>query len=829
MTSFFIKAIAGSLICFTSFTFADGSTDSSSEDCAGGERHYRVSARHIEGGGIGYNQGYTTLETFLAPDPNQWPVMPFVDVRGHVFDNGRWAANAGTGIRGIWGCRTYGVNAYYDYRNTKKRNYNQVGVGLETLGTLWDFRINGYLPFGKKITSPYHSKFDHFSGHNLILSQKYQFAMKGADAELGFHFAKSRLFDFYAAAGPYYYIGEIGHNIWGGKARISGRFKEYITLEISDSYDRMFHNKFQGQLTFTLPFGGRSRVKKTRSCDSCKMADEIVSRMVQPVGREEIIVVGKGKKNATAIDPATGQPYFFVFVDNTSHSNGTYESPYPTLGLAQTNSGPNDVIYVFPGDGTTTGMDSGITLQANQKFWGSGVNQLIQTTAGTISIPAQSSSSPTITNTNIDTDGNAITLAPNNSISGFTITSALNDAIFGTESQNLDVSSCTFENISTYAIEASFPSNASASIMNNQFVDNVNGVFLTLNGTSTALFSGNTFTGQTSVSSVPIEIAASSNAFDAQIENNIFNSNITGSIRFGLNNVANANISIQNNKITNNGTGAQSSLGSSVTVISNGTNSNCSIALNDNTFSNNASNALYMHTSGTFTTLEVSASKNTMSNNGGSGLVLATPVNDLTLLATNNKITNSNDNAIAVISSGITATGNITINKNIITDIGNGSNGIAINQDFSMLNLTISNNQIERCEGTGILSFAPDGIDSLALKISGNTISNCQNLSSNAASGLDIEQYTSLAASITNNTLSGNTNPAVFIGSSLSSPTACLTLTGNSSTDYQLTNPGGGVFNLSPCDVNSVNVGTINTSGTITNVQSCPGAIPCPP
>ena len=136
-------------------------------------------------------------------------------------------------------------------------------------------------------------------------------------------------------------------------------------------------------------------------------------------------------------------PYFFVFVDNTSSSNGTYESPYHSLAQAQDNSSPNDIIYVFPGDGTTTGMDSGISLQANQKFWGSGISHSIQTSEGTISIPAQSSSSPTITNTNIDTDGNAITLATNNAISGFTITSAINDAIYGTDPQSLEVSSCT--------------------------------------------------------------------------------------------------------------------------------------------------------------------------------------------------------------------------------------------------------------------------------------------------------------------------------------------------------------------------------------------------
>ena len=689
MSQISFYSLALSVASFTTISaFSNEIITPSSQICQEGKKHNRISVRHIEGGGIGYSQGYTTLEGFFAPDPQKLLLMPFLDIRGHVFDHGKMAANAGLGFRGIWGARTYGLNAYYDYRSTKKLHYNQVGVGIETLGALWDFRINGYLPVGRKITSPYNTKFDKFSGHHLLLSQKYQFAMKGADAELGFHFGKSKNFDFYAAAGPYYYIGEIGPNTWGGKARLGGVYKEYITVEVSNSYDRMFHNNFQGQLTFTLPFGGRSRVKKTRPRNSCKITDAIVSRMVQPVGREEIIVVGKRNQNTLAIDPATGKPYFFVFVDNTSNSSGTYDSPYHSFAQAQANSSPNNIIYVFPGDGTTTGMDSGISLQANQKFWGSGVSHQIQTSAGTISIPAQSNTLPLITNTNINTEGNAITLATHNAISGFSITSAMNDAIYGVDPQSLEISSCIIENSTTYAIEASFPADATLSLTNNQFLNNVNGIFLTLNGTSSVVCSDNTFKGQTSISSVPLEISGNNNVLSVYITNNIINDNTTGSVRFDLNNVVSANINLVNNRITNNGTGSQASLGSSCVVISNGTNDNCSIVLRDNSFSGNTSSSLYMHTSGEFTSLNITASTNTISNNGDSALVLATPVNTLTLLATDNIITGCSDNGIAVISSTSTSTGNITINNNTITDIGNASNGIAINQDFSTLNLT---------------------------------------------------------------------------------------------------------------------------------------------
>jgi hypothetical protein len=797
---------------------------------ADGKQHYRTTIRHIESGGIGYEDGYTTLEAFFASDPSQWRVTPFLDARGHVFDNGKWAANAGAGLRALWKNRAYGINAYYDYRNVGRFNSNQVGVGLETLGELFDFRINGYLPVGTKISNPYHTVFKKFSGHHMLLSQKYQSAMKGADAEFGFHFGKSKSFDFYAAAGPYYFIGEKAPVTWGGKARILGAFKDILILEISDSYDRTFHNKFQGQISLSFSFGPKSWIEARGR--TCEVANTLNDRMLQPVGRQEIIVVDKVRKNTVAIDPATGLPYFFVFVNNTSHSDGTYESPYHSFAQAQANSSPNDIIYVFPGDGTTTGMDSGISLKPNQKLWGSSLSYLMQTTQGMMSIPAQSSSAPTITNTNINTDGNAITLATNNAISGFIITSALNDAIYGADPQNLEVSSCTFTNTNTYAIEASFSGDASISLTNNQFLNNVNGIILTLNGTSNVVCLDNTFTGQTSISSIPLEISANSNILTTRIENNVFDGNTTGSIRYDLNNVVNADITLLNNTITNNGTGSQASLGSSFVIISSGTTNQCSIALKGNTFSGNTSSALYLNTSGAFTALEATISENTMSNNGDSALVFATPVDIFTLVATDNTIAGTNDNGIAIISSGSTSTGNITISNNTITDIGNASNGIAISQDFSTLSLTILNNEINRCEGTGILSYAPTGIDSLTMNIAGNTISNCQNLSSNSAPGLDIEQFTSLAGSVTDNTFSDNSpyNQAVFIGSSLTNPTACLTFTGNNSTtDYLLSNPSPGLFNLTPCNVDAVNIGVIYTSGTINSVQSCSNPIPCPP
>ena len=73
-----LYSLALSLSCLTLV----GAVRNETEECSPGKRYDRASVRHIEGGGIGYNQGYTTFEAFLNSGPGHWPVMPFLDIRG---------------------------------------------------------------------------------------------------------------------------------------------------------------------------------------------------------------------------------------------------------------------------------------------------------------------------------------------------------------------------------------------------------------------------------------------------------------------------------------------------------------------------------------------------------------------------------------------------------------------------------------------------------------------------------------------------------------------------------------------------------------------------
>ena len=335
-------------------------THEGSQDCLSPYHRMHVSARHNESKGIGYHDGYTTLEAFGIYDGWSSHFMPFLDLRGHVFNNGKLAGNVGIGERTLMSSinHTFGSYLYYDVRRVGHGlTVNQLSPGLELVGRRMEYRINGYFPLGKDKTHKYDYKFDEFEGHNIILKSKQQRALRGGDAEVGVHVTQSTKYDLYAAAGPYYLHAPHAHS-WGGRTRLLGRYKEYVSLEVAYSYDNLFRSIVQGSVAVTLPFGKKLK----RTGQGCPQGNDLLlSRASFAPSRFEIPVVKKVHRREKAINPATGKPWTVWFVDNTSHSAGTYGSPFPTLLQAQNASAPNDMIYVFPGDGTTKGMDKGIT------------------------------------------------------------------------------------------------------------------------------------------------------------------------------------------------------------------------------------------------------------------------------------------------------------------------------------------------------------------------------------------------------------------------------------------------------------------------------------
>jgi hypothetical protein len=204
-----------------------------------------------------------TLQAFFTPYTPHW--VPLLDVRGHVFDNGKFAANAGIGLRYV-SSRIYGLNVFYDYRQACLA-HSQVTWGLEMLGESFDIRLNAYFPYGRK-------------GDRVL---------KGGNAELGIPLFSNKDCFLYGALGPYYLTGE-RRSGFGARARLAITLHRHVRLEVSGSYDPLFRGIGQGELSLIYFFGPKIELKHLDAV-SCDRKKRLREKAVQNIDRFEIIML----------------------------------------------------------------------------------------------------------------------------------------------------------------------------------------------------------------------------------------------------------------------------------------------------------------------------------------------------------------------------------------------------------------------------------------------------------------------------------------------------------------------------------------------------------
>lgn len=119
---------------------------------------------------------------------------------------------------------------------------------------------------------------------------------------------------------------------------------------------------------------------------------------------------------------------WFVNNSNSGQGNGSYKNPFSTLLAAQQASKAGDIIFVFPGDGTTKGMDQGFIMKDRQRLLGAGIHHKIDFPQKKLVVHAPSTILPRITNTN----GSVVVLANSCEVSGMNIVDITNgDGILG--------------------------------------------------------------------------------------------------------------------------------------------------------------------------------------------------------------------------------------------------------------------------------------------------------------------------------------------------------------------------------------------------------------
>jgi len=224
------------------------------------DQEYLFSIRRNQGRSLGSPYSYTTLEEFAFPFHYQ-NIWPFLDLQIHRFDHGsKYAGNVGLGFRVCpeWGEQIFGFNAFYDFRNHRHGNFNQLGLGFELLGPCFNFRLNSYLPIGRKKLFE-SSSITSFDAGYFVLQEDYLNSLYGVDFEVEGLIGRICCTDIYLAIGSYYYSGnKCRDDLYGARYRLSACFCDYFNLSIVDTHDCCFKNRIQAEIGITIPFCGSS-------------------------------------------------------------------------------------------------------------------------------------------------------------------------------------------------------------------------------------------------------------------------------------------------------------------------------------------------------------------------------------------------------------------------------------------------------------------------------------------------------------------------------------------------------------------------------------------
>lgn len=386
----------------------------------------RTSIRRSFGDGVGYDSGFTYLESLFPvwQDPGD---LLFGDLRVVNFDGSQlWEFNFGGGGRHYLPelGAILGLNGFYDGRNTNIHFYHQLGVGWEVLGRNWETRGNAYIPVGPQIfpASPFFNP--RYVRTNITLDRIFESAMGGVDVEVGRRLPILDRFEPRAYLGYYHYSNDQVQSANGIRGRLEAFLTDKVSVYAQVQNDALFNTTANGGLA--IHFGGGRRVSTAALPD----------RLGQRVVRDPNIILSQQTLTAPATDPATGQPIEVRHASSNAAAggDGSVERPFQTLAQLQAGSGPNMILFAHGGS-TFTGQN--ITLQSSQRFLGEGIAHSFTASQGSFLLPRATSSSvrPTITGST----GDAITLASNTEVSGFAVASAGDDGIEGVGVNNVNI------------------------------------------------------------------------------------------------------------------------------------------------------------------------------------------------------------------------------------------------------------------------------------------------------------------------------------------------------------------------------------------------------
>ncbi|MCU0525935.1 MAG: right-handed parallel beta-helix repeat-containing protein [Elainella sp. Prado103] len=377
--------------------------------------------------------------------------------------------------------RIWGGYFAVDYRDTDQSDFYQLGLGLESLGEVWDFRINGYLPIGDTSQLMNESSFDSgartftgFQGHRLLLtnerirqtSQTWEDALGGFDAEIGARLAHWEDGDLRAFGGLYYYDGSHTDGTFGWRARLAATPVDHIQIGAALQHDDLFGTNVSVSVGVTWP--------RIHPRVSDPAAETVALRLGESIVRNPSILVNQETETETEIDrtqqplmnPEEEQPYRFQHVVlGRQGGDGTFERPFGTVqaALAASRSDGNGIVYVDRGNNQTIPafqipdrvqvLSQGpVQILAGMPFPGFPSRPVRLPFSPTenfnngilVQLPFSNDRRfPTITE---DQSSQLVTLGDRTVLAGFRLQNASGDAIFGRNITNVELRNNTIRN-----------------------------------------------------------------------------------------------------------------------------------------------------------------------------------------------------------------------------------------------------------------------------------------------------------------------------------------------------------------------------------------------
>ncbi|MEX1223966.1 MAG: right-handed parallel beta-helix repeat-containing protein, partial [Pirellulales bacterium] len=390
-------------------------------------------AGHLAGESVGLDDGYTNFGAFLPIVRPYDDVLLFSDTQLLLYNEQTAAlgANLGLGARYYDAelNRIFGGYVYYDLRNMDLARYDQIGFGVETLGEVFDGRINVNLPTNTDVEQLATSflaapTFGGLIGQNIVVgANHFQQALSTVDVEGGALLTGNERWQLKGYLGAYGLFGE-DTSEWGARGRIELRLQDELWVNGYVQNDPVFGTT--GGMSFEYRFG----------VDSASPSSylDVAARMGDPVQRRRHVAVAQLQTELLAT--AANIPITVLHVDSNASAGGTGGVNDPLNTLAAASNQPQDIVFVH-GDSVFNGESMEITTLA-QRFLGEGVPHTFDSDQGTFALPGvnPAGATPQI----LGAPGNAVTVAANDvEVSGFAISGAADSGIFGDGVSGFDV------------------------------------------------------------------------------------------------------------------------------------------------------------------------------------------------------------------------------------------------------------------------------------------------------------------------------------------------------------------------------------------------------